>query len=147
VDGQTFADVEAYGVKKWLGELAQTVRKETYDPQPIRRVNIPKPDGKLRPLGISCLTDRVCMMAAVLILEPIFETDLPTEQYGYRSGVSAHVAVKPVVGKPPHASLHPGVAAMGGEPATEGQIGHLCRRPGDPVQTGIGKQCVAMSAR
>jgi RNA-directed DNA polymerase len=96
VDGQTFADVEAYGVQKWLGELAQRLRKETYEPKPIRRVNIPKPGGKLRPLGISCLDDRVCMMAAVLILEPIFEADLPPEQYGYRSGISAHDALESV---------------------------------------------------
>jgi len=96
VDGQTFADVEAYGVQKWLGELAQKLRKETYEPKPIRRVNIPKPGGKLRPLGISCLDDRVCMMAAVLILEPIFEADLPPEQYGYRSGISAHDALESV---------------------------------------------------
>ncbi len=52
VDGQTFADVEAYGRERWLGELAETLRKETYEPQPIRRVYIPKPGGKLRPLGV-----------------------------------------------------------------------------------------------
>ena len=96
VDGQTFADIEAYGVLEWIGELAQTLREESYEPQPIRRVHIPKPGGKLRPLGISCLRDRVCMMAAVLILEPIFETDLPPEQYGYRHGVSAHDALESV---------------------------------------------------
>ena len=79
-----------------LGELAQKLRKETYEPKPIRRVNIPKPGDKLRPLGISCLDDRVCMMAAVLILEPIFEADLPPEQYGYRSGISAHDALESV---------------------------------------------------
>ena len=96
VDGQTFADVEAYGVKAWLGELAQALRKEEYEPRPIRRVHIPKPGGKTRPLGISCLRDRVCMMAAVLVLEPIFEADLPAQQYGYRRGVSAHDALESV---------------------------------------------------
>lgn len=96
VDGKTFADVEEYGVEKWLGELAQALRKESYEPQPIRRVYIPKPGGKLRPLGISCLRDRVCMMAAVLILEPIFEADLMPEQYGYRPGISAHDALESV---------------------------------------------------
>ena len=53
VDGQDFADVEAYGVQRWLGELALALRQETYRPAPIRRVYIPKANGKLRPLGIS----------------------------------------------------------------------------------------------
>jgi hypothetical protein len=66
VDGQDFADVEAYGVERWLGELALALREETYQPAPIRRVYIPKANGKLRPLGISTLRDRVCMTAAML---------------------------------------------------------------------------------
>ena len=53
VDGQDFADVETYGVQRWLGELALALRQETYRPDPIRRVFIPKANGKLRPLGIS----------------------------------------------------------------------------------------------
>jgi RNA-directed DNA polymerase len=53
VDGQDFADIEAHGVQQWLGELALALRQETYRPDPIRRVFIPKPNGKLRPLGIS----------------------------------------------------------------------------------------------
>ena len=72
VDGQDFADIEAYGVERWLGELALALRQETYRPDPIRRVFIPKANGKLRPLGISTLRDRVCMTAAMLVLEPIF---------------------------------------------------------------------------
>src|SRR6202030_4126197 len=71
VDGQDFADIEAYGVQRWLGELALAIRQETYRPAPIRRVFIPKANGKLRPLGISTLRDRVCMTAAMLVLEPI----------------------------------------------------------------------------
>ena len=93
VDGQEFADVEAYGVQRWLGELALALREESYRPQPIRRVYIPKPNGKLRPLGISTLCDRVCMSAALLVLEPIFEADLPPEQYAYRPGRNAQQAV------------------------------------------------------
>src|SRR5215471_3401761 len=93
VDGQTFADVEAYGIERWLGELALALRQETYRPDPIRRVYIPKANGKLRPLGISTLRDRVCMTAAMLVLEPIFEADLPPEQYGYRPGRNAQQAV------------------------------------------------------
>jgi RNA-directed DNA polymerase len=93
VDGQDFADVEAYGRERWVGELALALREETYRPEPIRRVFIPKANGKLRPLGISTLRDRVCMTAAMLVLEPIFEADLPPEQYAYRPGRSAQQAV------------------------------------------------------
>ena len=53
VDGQDFADIEAYGVERWLGELAVALRQETYRPEPIRRVYIPKAKGKLRPLGVN----------------------------------------------------------------------------------------------
>src|SRR2546426_4420517 len=93
VDGQEFADIEAYGVQRWLGELALALRQQTYRPDPIRRVFIPKANGKLRPLGISTLRDRVCMSAALLVLEPIFEADLPPEQYAYRPGRNAQQAV------------------------------------------------------
>jgi RNA-directed DNA polymerase len=96
VDGQEFADVEAYGVRRWLGELALALREESYRPDPIRRVFIPKANGKLRPLGISTLRDRVCMTAAMLVLEPIFEADLPSEQYAYRPGRSAQQAAAEV---------------------------------------------------
>jgi group II intron reverse transcriptase/maturase len=93
VDGQDFADVEAYGVEKWLGKLAFALRKETYRPDAIRRVYIPKANGKRRPLGISTLKDRVCMTAAMLVLEPIFEADLPPEMYAYRPKRNAQQAV------------------------------------------------------
>jgi group II intron reverse transcriptase/maturase len=93
VDGQDFVDIEAYGVSRWLGELAIALREETYRPDPIRRVFIPKANGKLRPLGIATLRDRVCMTAAMLVLDPIFEADLPPEQYAYRQGRNAQQAV------------------------------------------------------
>jgi RNA-directed DNA polymerase len=93
VDGQDFADIEAYGVERWLGELAIALKEETYRPDPIRRVFIPKPNGKQRPLGISTVRDRVCMTAAMLVLDPIFEADLPPEQYAYRTGRNAQQAV------------------------------------------------------
>jgi retron-type reverse transcriptase len=91
IDGQDFADIETYGVELWLGELALALRQETYRPDPIRRVYIPKANGKLRPLSISTLRDRVCMTAAMLVLEPIFEADLPPEQYGGGRGGRAAV--------------------------------------------------------
>jgi RNA-directed DNA polymerase len=93
VDGQDFGDIEAYGVERWLGELALALKEEKYRPDPIRRVFIPKANGNLRPLGISTLRDRVCMTAAMLVLDPIFEADLPPEQYAYRQGRNAQQAV------------------------------------------------------
>jgi RNA-directed DNA polymerase len=96
VDGQRFEDIEAYGVERWLGELAQELKSRTYQPLPVRRVYIPKPDGKQRPLGVPAIRDRTAEMAAVLVLEPIFEADLQSEQYAYRRDRSALDAVNRV---------------------------------------------------
>jgi RNA-directed DNA polymerase len=96
VDGQTFEDIEAIGRNRWLGELAEELRKKTYQPQAVRRVWIPKPDGKQRPLGIPTIRDRVVQMAAVVVLEPIFEADLQPEQYAYRKQHGALDAVNAV---------------------------------------------------
>jgi len=96
VDGQTFEDIEAYGVERWLDELAQELKSRTYRPLPVRRVYIPKPDGKQRPLGVPAIRDRTVEMAAVLVLEPIFEADLQPEQYAYRRDRSALDAVRHV---------------------------------------------------
>ena len=96
VDGQTFEDIEAYGVERWLDELAQELKSRTYQPLPVRRVYIPKPDGKQRPLGVPAIRDRAAEMAAVLVLEPIFEADLQSEQYAYRQDRSALDAVRHV---------------------------------------------------
>ena len=96
VDDQTFEDIEQYGAERWLDELTQELKSRTYQPKPVRRVYIPKPDGKQRPLGIPTIRDRVVQTAAVLVLEPIFEADLPPEQYAYRADHSALDAVQHV---------------------------------------------------
>src|SRR5437667_3208967 len=96
VDGQKFEDIESQGVERWLDELAQELKSRTYQPLPVRRVYIPKPDGKQRPLGIPAIRDRTAEMAAVLVLEPIFEADLQPEQYAYRRDRSALDAVRHV---------------------------------------------------
>jgi len=94
VDVQDFEDIETYGVERWIGELAQALKEQTYAVQAIRRVYIPKPNGKLRPLGIPTIRDRVAQTAARLILDPIFEVDLLPEQYAYRADRSALDAVR-----------------------------------------------------
>ena len=96
VDGEDFSDIEAYGVERWLGERAQALKEKRYRASPVRRVFIPKPNGKQRPLGIPTIRDRVVQTAAVLVLAPIFEADLQPEQYAYREGRNAHHAVRHV---------------------------------------------------
>ena len=104
VDGVTVADVEAYGVERWVGELSRDLRDGTYEPRPVRQVLIPKKQpGKFRPLGIPCLGDRVAQTSAMLVLGPIFEADLQPEQYAYRPGRSAKDAVQRI-----HRLLHQG---------------------------------------
>ncbi len=96
VDEQGFEDIETYGLERWLGELTQELKDRTHQPAAVRRVHIPKPDGKTRPLGIPTVKDRVVQTAAGLVLGAIFEADLQPEQYAYRPNRSALDAVRHV---------------------------------------------------
>lgn len=93
VDGQSFEDIKEYGEERWLGELAERLRRKDYKPEAVKRVWIPKPNGKKRPLGIPPITCRVVQAALMMVIEPIFEADLQPEQYAYRRDRGAHDAI------------------------------------------------------
>jgi group II intron reverse transcriptase/maturase len=84
VDAQTLAEVESYGVDRFVEEIATELRAGRYRPRAVLRRYIPKADGKKRPLGIPTIRDRVVQMAATLVLEPIFEADFLPCSYGFR---------------------------------------------------------------
>jgi RNA-directed DNA polymerase len=94
VDALTIAAVEAYGAERMVAELQASLRAGNYHPAPVRRVEIPKPDGKFRPLGIPTVKDRVCQQAAKLVLEPIFEADFLACSFGFRPKRSATDAME-----------------------------------------------------
>ncbi len=94
VDRVTLAAVEDYGVDRMLRELRDDLRAGRYRPAPARRVDIPKPDGGRRPLGIPTVRDRVAQAAAKLVLEPIFEADFSSVSYGFRPKRSATQAME-----------------------------------------------------
>jgi RNA-directed DNA polymerase len=94
VDKMTLDAVEAYGVRRMLDELSRDLRAGVYRPAPVRRVEIPKPDGRMRPLGIPTVRDRVAQQAAKLVLEPVFEADFAPCSFGFRPKRSATDALE-----------------------------------------------------
>lgn len=96
VDGVTIDDVKRRGKKELLEEIQKELKEETYRPSPVKRVYIPKPNGKLRPLGIPTIKDRVVQAALLLIIEPIFEADFMDCSYGFRPERNAHQAIEEI---------------------------------------------------
>ena len=94
VDEQSFEEIESAGLAEWLTGIREELRNKTYQPQPVRRVMIPKPGGGERPLGIPTIRDRVVQTAAKLLIEPIFEADFEPNAYGYRPKRSAQDAIQ-----------------------------------------------------
>jgi RNA-directed DNA polymerase len=109
VDGMTIEQIKRSeeSVRVFLAEIEQMLRMRTYRPSPVRRVYIPKPNGKLRPLGIPTVRDRVVQAAVLLLLEPIFEVDFLECSHGFRPGRSAHDALRQI-----QANLHAGRCAV-----------------------------------
>ncbi len=96
VDGETFGQIDAQGQERWLETLREELTSGRYAPKPLLRVWILKSNGGQRPLGIPCIRDRVVQMAAVLVIGPIFEADLLPQQYGFRPGLDAKMALRRV---------------------------------------------------
>ena len=96
VDGKTVAEIRKGGVKKFLKELQEDLRKQTYVASPVKRVEIPKSNGGTRPLGIPTIRDRVAQMACKLVIEPIFEADFTKDSFGFRPKRNAQGAIKEI---------------------------------------------------
>jgi group II intron reverse transcriptase/maturase len=96
VDRESFARIEAEGLERWLGRLREELAAGRYAPRPLLRVWIPKSNGGRRPLGIPTIRDRVVQMAVVLVIGPILEADLLPQQYGFRPGLDAKMALRRV---------------------------------------------------
>ena len=96
VDKVSIEEIEKYGVYKFLEEIKEDLLKGTYNPTPVRRVEIAKENGKIRPLGIPIVKDRVIQAATKIVIEPIFEADFYDESYGFRPKRNAHQALESI---------------------------------------------------
>lgn len=96
VDGVTIEAIVEDGIEEWLGDLRKRLVDKEYKASPVRRVEIPKPGGGTRPLGIPTVEDRVVQMAVKRVIEPIFDADFEEEAHGYRPGRSAQEAIRQV---------------------------------------------------
>lgn len=94
IDGQTFRDIERMGVKIFLKQIQKDLEDRTYKPQAVLRCWIEKANGKLRPLGIPTIRDRVVQMACKIVIEPIFEAEFEACSYGFRPKRNAHQAIR-----------------------------------------------------
>lgn len=96
VDRKTIEDIEQYGVDKYLQELGEELRRQTYTPQAVKRVMIPKASGGERPLGIPTIKDRIAQTVCKMILEPIYEADFEESSYGFRPERSSKDAISAI---------------------------------------------------
>lgn len=87
IDGITFEMIEEYGVEEYLLDIQEDLKNKEYRPKPVKRVYIPKPDGKQRPLGIPTIRDRIVQQACKIVIEPIFEANFLDSSYGFRPNV------------------------------------------------------------
>lgn len=94
IDGVTFEDIDRNGVESFLSDIETSLREKTYRPKPVRRKDIPKPDGSKRPLGIPTIRDRVVQTASRIVLEPVFEADFKDSSFGFRPKRSAVQALE-----------------------------------------------------
>lgn len=96
IDGITFEMIEEYGVEEYLLDIQEDLKNKKYRPKPVKRVYIPKPDGKQRPLGIPTIRDRIVQQACKIVIEPIFEANFLDSSYGFRPKRDAKQATEKV---------------------------------------------------
>ena len=97
IDGVTISELKKDGIDQLLTEIQSELKTRTYKPSPLKRVYIPKANGKKRPLSIPTVKDRITQTAIKIIIEPIFETQFEPNSFGFRPDKSAHNAVDEIV--------------------------------------------------